>query len=128
MLTGKQVMPIDTVYRILWVRENHPEIIKNTYKWLLIEDYINFMLCGAIATDYSMASCTELFDQKMRKWSDEILSKTQIDEAMLPEPMPSGTVLGNISKGRRTGCRRQEVLAGMISLRCWQSALSLKLS
>lgn len=97
MLTGKQVMPIDTVYRILWVRENHPEIIKNTYKWLLIEDYINFMLCGAIATDYSMASCTELFDQKTRKWSDEILSKTQIDEAMLPEPMPSGTVLGNIS-------------------------------
>jgi xylulokinase len=97
MLTGKQVMPIDTVYRILWVRENHPEILKNTYKWLLIEDYINFMLCGAIATDYSMASCTELLDQKTRKWSSEILQKTEIDPAILPEPMPAGTVLGNIS-------------------------------
>ncbi len=98
MISGKQVMPIDTVYRILWVRENYPDIIKNTYKWLLIEDYINYLLCGAIATDYSMASCTELFDQKTRKWSGEILNKTGIDISLLPEPLPSGTVLGNISR------------------------------
>jgi len=96
-LTGKQVMPIDTVYRILWIRQNHPEILENTHKWLLIEDYINFMLCGAIATDYSMASCTELFDQKTRKWSDKMLAATQIDPSILPEPMPASTVLGNIS-------------------------------
>jgi L-fuculokinase len=57
-VSGKQVMPIDTVYRILWIKENYPEILDKTYKWLLIEDYINYRLCGAIATDYSMASCT----------------------------------------------------------------------
>ena len=45
-ITGKQVMPIDTVYRILWIKENHPEILDKTYKWLLIEDYINYLLCG----------------------------------------------------------------------------------
>ena len=97
MISGKQVMPIDTVYRILWVRENYPDILKNTYKWLLIEDYINYLLCGAIATDYSMASCTSLFDQKSRKWSDDLLGRAEIDISLLPEPMPSGTVLGNIT-------------------------------
>ncbi|MBN1299382.1 MAG: hypothetical protein JW997_06830 [Actinobacteria bacterium] len=97
MISGKQVMPIDTVYRILWVKENYPEIIENTYKWLLIEDYINFLLCGAVATDYSMASCTSLFDQKNRKWSAELLERAEIDISILPGPLPSGTVLGNVS-------------------------------
>jgi sugar (pentulose or hexulose) kinase len=35
-ISGKQVMPIDTVYRILWVKENYPEILEKTFKWLLI--------------------------------------------------------------------------------------------
>ncbi len=97
MVSGKQIMPIDTVYRILWVKDNYPDIIKNTYKWLLIEDYVNYLLCGAVATDFSMASCTELFDQKTRKWSGELLDRAGIDLTLLPEPLPSGTVLGNIS-------------------------------
>ncbi len=96
-ISGKQVMPIDTVYRILWIRENHPEIFDKTFKWLLIEDYINYLLYGEMATDYSMASCTSLFDQKKRTWSDELLSKAGLDDSLLPVPFPAGTVLGNIS-------------------------------
>lgn len=96
-ISGKQVMPIDTVYRILWVKENHPEILEKTFKWLLIEDYINYLLCGEIATDYSMASCTSLFDQKSRTWSAELLGRTKLDASLLPVPFPAGTVLGNVS-------------------------------
>jgi len=96
-ISGKQVMHIDTVYRILWVKENHSEILEKTFKWLLIEDYINYLLCGEIATDYSMASCTSLFDQKKRTWSDELLRRTELDASLLPSPFPAGTVLGNVS-------------------------------
>ena len=95
-ITGKQVMPIDTVYRILWIKENYPEILDKTYKWLLIEDYINYMLSGAIATDYSMASCTSLFDQKKREWSSELVKKASFDSSILPPVLPSGTILGNV--------------------------------
>ena len=95
-ITGKQVMPIDTVYRILWIKENFPEILDKTYKWLLIEDYINYMLSGAIATDYSMASCTSLFDQKKREWSTELVKKASFDISILPPVLPSGTILGNV--------------------------------
>ena len=96
-ISGKQVMPIDTVYRILWMKENHPEILDKTYKWLLIEDFINYLLCGEIATDYSMASCTSLLDQRKRTWSSELISKADFDSSILPPIFPSGTVLGNIS-------------------------------
>ena len=96
-ITGKQVMPIDTVYRILWIKENHPEILDKTYKWLLIEDYINYLLCGEIATDYSMASCTSLFDQKKKDWSSVLINEAGFDSSILPKALSSGTILGNIS-------------------------------
>ncbi len=97
-ITGKQVMPIDTVYRILWIKENHPEILDKTYKWLLIEDYINYLLCGEIATDYSMASCTSLFDQKKKDWSSGLIDEAGFDSSILPKAFSSGTMLGNISE------------------------------
>jgi xylulokinase len=97
-ITGKQVLHIDTIYRLLWMQEKHPEILEKTDKWLLIEDFINFMLCDRQATDYTMASCTSLFDQQTLKWSDELLSSAGLDPALLPEALPSGTVLGGVTQ------------------------------
>ncbi|MCP4398455.1 MAG: hypothetical protein GY801_14305, partial [bacterium] len=78
LISGKQVMPIDTVYRLLWMQENHPEILEKTERWLLIEDFVNFMLCGRQATDYTMASCTSLFDQKTLGWSEKLFAEAGI--------------------------------------------------
>jgi xylulokinase len=96
-ITGKQVLHIDTVYRLIWMQENQPEILARTDKWLLIEDFINYMLCGRQATDYTMASCTSLFDQKTLKWSDELFELAGLDPSLFPEPLPSGTVLAGVT-------------------------------
>ena len=56
------------------------------------------MLCGRRATDYTMASCTLLFDQHKRDWSEEILSKTGIKRRLLCDAYPSGTPLGEVAK------------------------------
>jgi xylulokinase len=77
--------------------EHEPEILARTDKWLLIEDFLNFMLCGRRATDYTMASCTLLFDQRKRDWSEEILSQTGIDRRLLCDAYPSGTPLGEVT-------------------------------
>lgn len=90
--------PINTALRMLWVEENEPEVHKRTHKWLLIEDFLNYMLCGKYATDYTMASCTLLFDQKTQNWSDEMLSLSRISRDVLSDPHPSGTPLGEVSK------------------------------
>ncbi len=97
-ISGKQVFSIDTIYRLIWMKENHPDILEKTDKWLLIEDFINFMLCGAKATDYSMASCTSVLDQKKRDWSSELIALAGIDIDLFPQVLPSGTVLGEVSQ------------------------------
>ncbi|TFG50800.1 MAG: hypothetical protein E4H40_00535, partial [Candidatus Brocadiia bacterium] len=79
---------------LMWMKENEPEILSKTHKYVLIEDFINFMLCGEYATDYSMASSTSLFDEKQQKWSDELIDTAGIDKDLLCDAKPSGTVIG----------------------------------
>ena len=93
---GNQIWVFNTVLRILWMMENEPEILARTHKWVLIEDFVNFMLCGALATDYSMASTTLLFDQRRQAWSDELVATSGIRRDLLCDPHPSGTVLGQV--------------------------------
>ena len=97
-LGGNQVWVFNTALRLLWMREHEPAILDQAEKWLLIEDFVNFMLCGRHATDYSMASTTLLFDQRKRCWSDELLAASGIDRRLLCDPMPSGTVLGEVHR------------------------------
>jgi xylulokinase len=78
--------------------EHEPDILARTDKWLLIEDFLNFMLCGRKATDYTMASCTLLFDQHKLDWSDETLALSHIDRRLMCDAYPSGTLLGEVSE------------------------------
>lgn len=95
-LGGNQIWVFNTALRLLWMRRHEPQILRRTEKWLLIEDFVNYMLCGRYATDYSMASTTLLFDQRRRTWSEELLEISGIDRRLLCEPLPSGAVLGEV--------------------------------
>jgi xylulokinase len=94
---GNTLWRFNTALRLLWMAEHEPEILARTEKWLLIEDFLNFMLCGRHATDYSMASCTLLFDQRKLDWSDEILELSGIDGHLMCDAYPSATPLGEVS-------------------------------
>ena len=95
-ISGNPVWAINSALRILWMREHEPAVLEKTEKWLLIEDFVNFMLCGEMATDYSMASNTLLLDQRTRTYSDELLRISGIDRSLLAGPRPSGTILGEV--------------------------------
>ncbi|MCF7673897.1 MAG: hypothetical protein K9M97_01025 [Akkermansiaceae bacterium] len=85
------------VMRVRWMMEHEPAVIQQAESWLLIEDFVNFKLCGVRATDPSMASCMLLFDQKQRAWSDELIECSGIPRRLLPVVKPSGTVLGTVT-------------------------------
>jgi xylulokinase len=94
---GNTLWPFSTALRLLWMAEHEPDILARTDKWLLIEDFLNFMLCGRRATDYTMASCTLLFDQKRCDWSEELLAEAGIDRRLMCDAHPSGTYLGAVT-------------------------------
>jgi xylulokinase len=96
-IAGAQMMTIHSIYRMIWMQQNHPEIMEKTDKWLLIEDYVNFRLCGEKATDYSMAWNTSALDQANKSWSSELIGLAGVPPHIFPDIRPSGTVLGRLT-------------------------------
>jgi xylulokinase len=94
---GNPVWPINSALRMLWMAEHEPAVLQRAAKWLLIEDFVNYMLCGRQATDYSMASCTMLFDQRTQTWSEELIRRSGVPARLLCEALPSATPLGPVT-------------------------------
>src|SRR5438477_6156753 len=68
-----------TLTKILWVRENEPQLWARVRHIMLPKDYVRFRLTGNRAIDQADASGTLLLDVAKRKWSDEVLSGTGIE-------------------------------------------------
>lgn len=96
-MTGLDPNPIFSVPKIMWIRENEPEVYKKAYKWLQMSDYINWRLCGEFVTDYTLASRTLAFDIDNNKWSEEILGEMNIPKDTFPTILESGKVIGKVN-------------------------------
>ena len=85
-----------TAPKILWVKNNEPEIFAKIAKIMLPKDYISYMLSGNFSTDYSDASGMLLLDVKNKKWSKEMIDICSISEDMLPKLYESYEAVGTI--------------------------------
>ena len=86
------------VQKLMWVRDNEPEIYERTYKTLNAKDYIVFKLTGKFYTECSDANSMACFDINTLKWSDELINYAGIDPEKLPEIRPSIFVAGGVTK------------------------------
>jgi xylulokinase len=86
-----------TLTKLLWVRENEPANWKRVAHVMLPKDYVRFRLTGERAIDMADASGTLMLDVANRRWSKEVLSRTDISEKMLPALYESPQVCGQVS-------------------------------
>ena len=86
-----------TLTKLLWVREIEPKNWERVAHVMLPKDYVRFRLTGDRAIDMADASGTLLLDVANRRWSAEVLSKTGIEERMLPALYESPQVCGRVS-------------------------------
>lgn len=87
-----------TAGKILWVRNHEPEIYSKCRHILLAKDYVRFRLCGVYATEVSDASGMGLLDVPQRCWSDEVLTKLEIEPELLAKVYESPEVTGTITE------------------------------
>lgn len=104
-LTGNPVLTGFTAPKIMWVRENEPDVYGRVAHILLPKDYARYKLTGEFLSDVSDASGTALFDVGKRAWSDEMLRALDIPRAWLPEVTESPVASAKIcaDAARATG-------------------------
>jgi xylulokinase len=86
-----------TAPKVIWVRDNEPEIYEKAFKMMLPKDYVRFLLTGEIASEVSDAAGTILFDVRNREWSREVLDKLEISPDLMPPCYESIDVCGRIT-------------------------------
>jgi L-fuculokinase len=106
-MTGYHNYPINTVNRLLWYRQNRPDLLDKTHRWLQMQDYIAFRFSGEFSTECTIASTTMMLNMAERTWSDEILKVAEVDPAILPTTSEAGTQIGAITvkAAKETGLR-----------------------
>jgi len=87
-----------TAPKIIWVRDNEPQVYEKVKRVLLPKDYIRFLMTGEQAMEVSDAAGTLMFDVKNRRWSDEFLQATGIPKDFLPPVYESIDVCGRITE------------------------------
>lgn len=97
-ITASPALTGFTASKILWVRNNEPEVYAKCRHILLPKDYIRYMMTGEFATDVSDASGMQLLDIKNRNWSDEILEKLDIPREWLGKVYESCEVSGYMNE------------------------------
>ncbi len=96
-LTANVVLPGFTAPKILWVRENEPEVYAQVAHVLLPKDYIRYRLSGEFATEVSDASGMAVFDVRNRAWSAEMLRALDIPREWMPRCAESHEVTARVS-------------------------------
>ncbi len=97
-LTGNRALTGFTAPKILWVRDNEPEIYAKTAHILLPKDYIRYKLTGDYATDLAGAAGTSLLNVAKREWSDEVINALEIPREWLPSTHEGPEITGTISE------------------------------
>ncbi|MCI9214613.1 MAG: carbohydrate kinase [Oscillospiraceae bacterium] len=86
----------DPAWKYLWVRDNEPDVYRNTYKWLDAKEYLTCRATGRMAASRDDASATFLYDVKNRCWSKTLCKMLGINMDHLPELCDSTDQVGTL--------------------------------
>jgi len=95
-ITGHRLSASYSLCKMLWLRDNQPDIYKAAYKFVHAKDAIVARLTGNFVTDLSDASGMNLYDLEQNEWSGVILDAAQIREDQLPSLRASTDVVGQV--------------------------------
>lgn len=109
--TGIQFLPFNTLYQIL-AMEDSP-LLEAADTLFMIPDLIGYWLTGEKASEYTVATTTQLYDLAGEGWAWDLMRRMNVPERIFPEILPSGTQLGALlpDVAEETGLGRLPVTA-----------------
>jgi L-fuculokinase len=96
-VSGLQSYHFNTIHKLIWLRENRPDVLKEMDHYVLMPSLILHKLTGRFVTDATMAGTSMLTDLKQRTFSDKILQPLGLDQSIFPPMVEPGTIVGKVT-------------------------------
>lgn len=99
--------------RLLWFKNERPEVFSKIKYALTSGDWLLYRLSGEYATEPSLASTTLLFDLEKKQWIPEIMESLDINDVMLPKIHQAGERIGELTEDavKQMGLSRETPVA-----------------
>jgi len=96
-ITGYQLIPFNTLFKLIWLRENAPKALDDAYTWLMMPGLIAHKLTDEFHIDPTSASTMMAMDLKKRDWSSSMLELAGLDPSFFPEWREPGQIIGYVT-------------------------------
>lgn len=96
-ISGVGAFAFNTIYKLIWLKENRPDILERAHAWLFISDILAHRLTGIMATDHTMAGTSQLTDLTTGDFSPAILSALGLPRDLFPPLIHAGQPIGTIT-------------------------------
>ncbi|MBA4603356.1 rhamnulokinase [Thermoactinomyces mirandus] len=94
--TGIQFQKFNTIYQLYYLKKHRPDILKKAKTFLMIPDYLHFLLTGKKVNEYTNATTTQLVNANTKKWDKKILDKLEIPSEMFQQIRMPKSCLGKL--------------------------------
>ena len=97
-ITGNPAATAWPAFKLLWFKQDAPDVYQRTRSVLIVKDYINYKLTGNRAIDHPEGSTTYLYDVTARSWSRSVADQLELDLSWWPDLKAPIELVGTISK------------------------------
>lgn len=95
-MTGMPIHTINTLPKLIWLKEHEPEIWRSADRFLLYEDFIIYKMTGQAVISRCLASRTQLYDLKADSWCADILTAIELSPERLSVVAQPGVAVGKM--------------------------------
>ncbi len=94
---GIQKMLFNTIYQLAALKKEHPEQIEKAQHLLMVPEYLNFVLTGKMANEYTNATTGNLVNARTKDWDWEVIDKLGLPRRIFGKLEMPGTTLGGLT-------------------------------
>jgi len=95
-ITGTQKLPFNTIYQLLAVQRQQPELLQMSSGFLLVPEYFNFLLTGKRMHEYTNATTTGLVNAHTNTWDFDLIDRIKLPRHIFGKIAAPGTKLGRL--------------------------------
>jgi rhamnulokinase len=109
--TGIQFMQLNSLFQLYAAAEQTPKLVGLAEHFLTVPDLLNYWLTGVMATEFTIASTTQMYNPVKKEWARGMLERLGLPTAFLKPIVQPGTVLGPLKPELLSGLKAATVIA-----------------